>query len=591
MGRDHRYAVVHLAIVLIVIWNAHSGCASGQPAGPAAFAHTDQGGDNASDEARPVAAVVVDEDDVPVPDAAVGILREHVEQQATRTDSAGRFQVQGLPEGPLAELVIRKPGRATICVSVPFWYDSTADTEVRLLQPVEAKLAGIVVEKGTGRPVAGVGLTVTKDRNRPGESREPVLSHAEGTFSISALSAGRYVLRLAPTEEGPAEWVAAPIFVALGVGDVVTGLRVEVSNGGLVEIAVTDARSGRPIEKARVSAVRRAGAALSRSVSNVKGDAESFAGVTDAQGVARLRLRAGTYQVAGAACAGYSPASPGQTIVVTDGATEHAVVTLAPNVSGVVRDPQGRPVAGAQVKIVAGGQAEVTSDGQGKFEIAWDRAVPFSTRPLVWLVARHEARNLAARVDIGKDTSTLDVQLAACPVLTGRIVDPQGQALGGAWVYVALDVPDWGDTPWREEHIQADAQGRFEIAALAAGGRYTLHAYADAYGSKAFVVEVGDATGGSRDLGTLALPAANLSVSGRVIDMRSKPIAYARVYGCGPGQPLRLTAQTDAEGRFLLAGVCAGRIDLGVDPSRGGRRLWAEVSAPRDAAGVEVVAR
>ena len=588
MGRDHKFAGLHLAMILAVMWAAPSGRANGAPVRQATSVDANLSLDVTADKTQLLAGVIVDENDVPVPDAAVSILCEHIARQTTHTDSAGRFRFADLPEAALVELVVRKPGKATIHATAAIASDSGEDAEVRLLLPVEAKIEGIVVEKGTGRLIAGVKLAVAGGKDRPAEAREPVTSGADGTFSLLALAADRYTLCLAPAEEGPADWVAAPMAVTLGVGDAVTGLRIEVGKGGLVEIAVTDAGRGRPLEKARVGArllpKERVGVRLRASE-------ELFAAVSNVQGVAYIRLRPGTYQVSGVSREGYSPAGFWKTVVVEDSGTVQAALTFEPNVRGVVRDPQGSPVVGAQVKIVAGGRAEVTSDGQGRFEIAWEGTNQLHRKPAFWLVARHEQRNLAALVEIGKEANSLDVTLAPSVALTGRIVDSNGRGLRAAWVYVTLDVPDWGDTPLREEHIQADDSGRFEIPALAAGGRYAIHASANAYGSKAVVVEVGAAASRSLDLGAIALPAANLSVSGRVVDLRSRPVAHAMIQGYGQGQPVRLTAQTDAEGKFTLAGVCAGRIDLGVDPYGKGKRLWAQVSAPRDAVGVEVVAR
>jgi hypothetical protein len=605
MGRGRKFAGVYLAIVVAAIGVAQGTRATDTLVGQAMSVAANPPLDVAPDKTQPLAGVIVDQDDMPVPDALVSVLLDRVERQTTHTDLAGRFRLAGLPEETIAELVVRKPGRATIRATVAVASDAAEEGEVRLLLPVEAKIKGIVVEKGTGRPVAGVRLAGTGGTNRPAETGEPVVSNADGTFSLLALAADRYTLGLAPVGDGPADWVAAPMVVTLGVGEAVTGLRMEVGKGGLVEIAVADAGSGRPLEKARMVA-----RLLRKALGGARLQAreELFAAVSDVQGVARIRLRPGTYQVSGVSCEGYSPAEFGRTVVVEEGETAQAALTFARNVRGVVRDPQGSLVAGAQVKIVAGGRAEVTSDDQGRFEIAWEGANQLHRKPAFWLVARHESRNLAAIVEIGKDANSLEVKLAPCAVLTGRIVDPTGGGIGRAGVYVTLDVPDWGDTPLREEHIQADAGGRFEIPALAAGlrpveslrverraqssrGRYTLHACADGYGSRAVVVEAGVVAGRSLDIGALSLPAANLSVSGRVVDLRSRPVAYATIYGYGQGQPVRLTARTDAEGKFTLAGVCAGRIDLRVDPYGKGQRLWAQVSAPGDAVGVEVVAR
>jgi peroxiredoxin len=64
------------------------------------------------------------------------------------------------------------------------------------------------------------------------------------------------------------------------------------------------------------------------------------------------------------------------------------------------------------------------------------------------------------------------------------------------------------------------------------------------------------------DAGQLELAIANLSVSGVVVDVNDKPVTGVRVncFG-GDGQPQRDT-QADAEGKFTLGKVCAGRIRI-----------------------------
>ena len=70
-------------------------------------------------------------------------------------------------------------------------------TDIRLTQPAEAKIEGIVVQKQTGQPVAGVTLLVTYAGNRPLDGYDPVRVNADGTFTVPALPAGQYSLQLA----------------------------------------------------------------------------------------------------------------------------------------------------------------------------------------------------------------------------------------------------------------------------------------------------------------------------------------------------------------------------------------------------------
>jgi hypothetical protein len=63
------------------------------------------------------------------------------------------------------------------------------------------------------------------------------------------------------------------------------------------------------------------------------------------------------------------------------------------------------------------------------------------------------------------------------------------------------------------------------------------------------------------ELEPLGLAIANLSVSGVVVDADDRPVADARVYCSGMGQPYRRT-QTDAEGKFTLEKICEGQIRI-----------------------------
>jgi hypothetical protein len=193
---------------------------------------------------------------------------------------------------------------------------------------------------------------------------------------------------------------------------------------------------------------------------------------------------------------------------------------------------------------------------------------------------------------IGRNTTWLDVKLQACPPLAGRLTDPNGQGIAGAGAYVTLRVPNWGDTPLSEEIAVTGADGRFRIRAVPPVGQCTLHSNAEAYGSRDTAVPVRTAAGLSFDVGTLTLPPANLSVTGWVLDLSGKPVAYATVYGWGEGQPLKLSAQTDAQGRFTLARVCPGRVNLRVDAGPSSeRRLQGQVLADAGATGVVIVSR
>lgn len=552
--------------------------------------------------AKPLAGVVVDESGQPIPEAFVGVyllqIGNATQQQGlgrvapqlltTRTDATGRFAFTNLPAEAAAELLVKKPGRATVCTFTPSEYADQSrtyrvgQTDIRLTQPAEAKIEGVVVQKQTGQPVAGVTLLVMYAQNRALDGCDPVRVREDGTFTVPALPAGQYSLQLATLRDGLADWVAAPMPVTLKAGETKTGLKFEVSKGGILEVAIADAASNKPLEKASVNIQAAQGSRW-------------FGGTSDAEGVARIRLAPGTYQFQGASKQGYGYEQRQEMVTVEEGTTKRVAVALkeTPRIRGVARDPAGAPVAGARVRVLPAGYQDITSDAEGRFEAAWDPRSWSTGRTTFCLLARHEQRNLAAVVDIAEEASMLDVKLEPGMVVVGRIADPNGKGIAGARVNPMLRMSTWG-SPLSRDQTQTDSNGNFEIRAVPPAHRYSIHFSANGYGSKQNETVETNADATRRlDIGIVTLPVANLSVSGRVVDLQDQPVANAtiRVSGYGDGQPDNLSAQTDAQGRFTLQGVCQGRVNIRAEVNQGNRRLSANALTDGGSADIKIVLR
>ena len=453
----------------------------------------------------------------------------------------------------------------------------------------QARSSTLGIVQGRVVDTAGAAIKAVRVRLYRGSSEDVFLSYplvsagetmakADGSFSLS-VPPGQYTLQLATPRDGVAQWVAEPVSLRLVPGQPVEG-RIVARSGGLCEIAISEAASNKPLAQARVNIREPAG------LSNV------LSVTSDADGVARIRLLPGEYEIQNVLCEGYAYDGQRRAVTIEDGETRRIALILTPNVRGVVRDPEGLPVAGAQIRIVGAGREEATSDEQGRFEIVWDRRYQFQDALTFYLVARHEPRNLATTMIIGREATWLDVKLQACPALAGRLTDPQGQGIAGGWTYVTLTVPNWGDTPLSEEATAAGVDGRFQIRAVPPTGLCTLHSDAQAYGSKDTALPVKTTDGLSFDVGALTLPPANLSVSGRVLDSRGNPVANAMISGWGEGQPNKLNAETDAQGRFTLDRVCPGQVNLRIDANLpDGKRLRVQTLVNAGATGLQITSR
>jgi len=541
---------------------------------------------------RKLAGHVVDASGKPVSDAEVRISAMLITKEngpryiagkisealfACKTNAEGKFTLERIPAEATAEFIIKKPGLATVStlrntqeMKLQF---QAGQEDIEITLPIEAKIEGRVIEKETGRAIPGIKLITFQGERQPFSGQEPVTSGEDGAFTITALCEGKQMVKAVPQGEGIAEWIAPPVEVEVEAGKTLTGVKVELSRGGLLELFVTELDDNAPISGATVS--------IKNTVSN-----EQFRDVSDEEGKVRKRLAPGEYQVAYVHKQDYPNERRAETFTIEDGKTSRVEVQLKgyPKVSGTVRDENGLPVAGARMKVCPWGQGETTSDSEGRFEMRRD-APNRAPSVVPYVVARHFERNLAATVEIGEDQEVVDVNMTAGVTCAGKVVDVDGKPIENAKVYLTFWSSGYGSSMAHQENT-TDAEGHYEIKAVPQHHKYSVNAGADGFGQDYVHISTEDVEDNHFEVESIALAPANLSISGIVVDSEGKPVDNVRISGQGRGQPFRRT-QTDRDGRFTLENVCAGKMRITAS-STGTQRLSGNIETVGGATDVRI---
>lgn len=233
----------------------------------------------------------------------------------------------------------------------------------------------------------------------------------------------------------------------------------------------------------------------------------------------------------------------------------------------VVAAGSGEPVAGAVVEL-RGDQRLVTSsgpDGRARFEgVAGGGAVLHAA------AAGHApARQLVAVPDGAVDEPVqVRIALERGAAVRGRVVDSDGAPVAGARV-VAVDTGALLDLQDAEhDGAASDAEGHFELPAVAAG---TYRAVATAAGHPRSSSEPFTSDGQRPVTGVEVVLAQGGTIAGRVVGRGGRPAAWARVRVEPAGDAIRpgvlggmgrRAATADAEGAFRIEGLKRTELDV-----------------------------
>jgi hypothetical protein len=420
-------------------------------------------------------------DGVPLPGAEVSLvdLQSMDMRMVTRTtlaDDTGAFSFAGLD--PSSYRLIAHAGVYVGQHPAPVVVGLAQETVVDIRLDRGRRVQGTVQAKG-GAPLRDVALMVPFGPVEFLASRQPGVrarSDGQGRFQLDGLPPGRVdLLATAPTGR-------ARTTVDLTTADR-DGLVLTIDPDGVVMGTVIDERR-RPIAGARVAAA-----------TGARRGPWSPPALSDDSGRFRIEgLTPGPLSVAASHASGVAELSPGN---LEPGVPRVLEVILDGGafVSGTVRRPDGRPAPGSQVFAFAGGWvqspwgqptgAAETAAADGSYRVGPLPAGELIVRvtspgddPFAGLNSRHARPDRIALVlrggerKRGVDLVVLDNDLT----VTGRVLDSDGQAVGGA---VLNAVPDGTGTAVPQGRTLSQADGQFLIEGLSAGPHTIAVAHPD----------------------------------------------------------------------------------------------------------------
>jgi protocatechuate 3,4-dioxygenase beta subunit len=445
-----------------------------------------------------------------------------------------------------------------------------------VLEPALA-LVGVVVDE-QDRPVPGVQIQAsaqpTNRMRSPAMLRSGGLSRtaASGRFRLAGLVAGMgHDLKLSKAGFAVLRSEVPP----LEPGRPAAELRLVLRKGRTAFGRVVDGAE-RPVAGARI-ALRPSGGGDMRMIRRLlAADTSRYEATADATGRFEVRdVPAGTYELT-ARGGGFAPITvPGLAVPEGGGSTDLGTVVLAPGVAveGYVVDPEGRPVAGAEVRVIEAAadpmsrflsqdepELAATSAADGYFRIE-DRRPGESVDVDASRAGYAPAQ--ASGVQVPPDPP-IRLELKPSAAVEGRTVDPDGKPIAGARVSVHPSDPMSMGRGFRafsasmSRQAVSDETGFFRLEDVIPGG-IELMAMATGY-QQAEIQNLEVRSGQElRSLEVVLAPGA--VVEGRVLSPSGQPLAGAEVgvvqpshgFGFGFG-----AATTDGDGRYRLEGVAPG---------------------------------
>lgn len=218
-------------------------------------------------------------------------------------------------------------------------------------------------------------------------------------------------------------------------------------------------------------------------------------------------------------------------------------------VAGIVRDTDGAPIEGAEVRTNGD---PVRTDAEGRYSLP---TTSLRETVYVYAVATGYAQaRVIAKPNGPGSVAEADFELTPSFQVMGRVVDEAGTPVMGAVVRSFFT---------NRNDAETDAQGRYLLDFLdPARERHTVYARKPGYVEASTVVTT---SGAKLEIEDLVLT-RGVRVAGRVVDISGQPVVGAELYiGFSPSAYNRIDAMSEADGSFEFPNVPTGHQTLVAD--------------------------
>ena len=397
-----------------------------------------------------------------------------VDKEPIVSGADGRFEVPYL-EAVQYDVEARTPGR----LPATAWEVPVAATDVALVLEPGGVIRGRVVNEN-GEAVSGARLVARASRQREVhrlfDSRVDVppfaeieeteaISDLEGVFRLEGLPSGPWDVRVDHDRFAPREVSATIEGADLGAASTVDLKDITLSTPKTIVGRVVG-HDGETLAAARVwAAAPQRGVEPGNILDRDRPEA-LVETLTGADGTFQLEgLSTGRFTL----LAEHPTTTVGRVDDVVAG-TADVTVRLSAGVTLkglVIADPDGAPVAGADVSVRLGARKETRTDERGRF-LVHGLSLHESFRGTVELKVRAEGYDRESErvsLQVHDPNEDIEIRLGRLNQIEGRVIDELGEGVPGATVVFTLGNEDEQDKPWQDPlpRTFTAADGSFEL--------------------------------------------------------------------------------------------------------------------------------